>query len=97
MRLTRKLNVMWLLLILLGADASLAGNRISLDQAVESVRRDIDGRVISAETREWEGREIYDIRILDNQGRVKRMQIDGKSGRQLPRGRKHAPAGNRRR
>ncbi|MBL3618929.1 MAG: hypothetical protein JMN26_14510 [gamma proteobacterium endosymbiont of Lamellibrachia anaximandri] len=48
MRLTRKLNVMWLLLILLGADASLAGNRISLDQAVESARRDSDGRVISA-------------------------------------------------
>ncbi|MBL3590194.1 MAG: ribosome biogenesis GTPase RsgA [gamma proteobacterium endosymbiont of Lamellibrachia anaximandri] len=97
MRLTRKLNVMWLLLILLGADASLAGNRISLDQAVESARRDSDGRVISAETREWEGRQIYDIRILDKQGRVKRMQIDGRSGQQLPRGRKRAPAGNRRR
>lgn len=58
-----------------------ADRRTTLDQAVSEARDRYPGQVISAETRRRDGRESYDIRILTNEGRVKRLRVDPSSGR----------------
>jgi uncharacterized membrane protein YkoI len=63
----------------------------SLDDAVSEMRRQHDGRVISAETlRRRDGRSVHNIRILTPDGRVRRYQVDAESGRRV------APSPNRR-
>jgi len=64
-----------LLGLLLSPPLSARGD-ISLDQAVEQARERTGGRVISAETREKEGRRVHNIRILTEDGKVRRLQID---------------------
>ncbi len=60
----------------------LAGDRRkSLDQAVEEARDRYPGRVLSAETKNRGGRESHKIRILTDDGRVKRLNVDAESGR----------------
>jgi uncharacterized membrane protein YkoI len=54
---------------------------MSLDQAVEEALGRFPGRVLSAETQRQGGRESYKIRILTDDGRVKRLRIDPESGR----------------
>lgn len=54
---------------------------ISLDEAVERARERFDGRVVRAETRTIEGREVHVIRILDSNGRVRNVQFDAATGR----------------
>ena len=71
-----------LLIGLLLAQSALAGDRRkSLDEAVSEARDRYNGRVLSAETRRRDGREQHNIRILTNDGRVKRLHIDADSGR----------------
>ncbi|MEJ2593412.1 MAG: ribosome biogenesis GTPase RsgA [Candidatus Thiodiazotropha sp.] len=68
-----------LCMLLLGLVLSpplLARGGISLDQAVEQARERTGGRVISAETREKNGHRIHSIRILTNDGKVRRLRID---------------------
>jgi len=67
-----------LLGLLLSPPLSARGD-ISLDQAVEQARERTGGRVISAETRGEDGRRIHNIRILTNDGKVRRLQIDAGS------------------
>lgn len=55
--------------------------RKSLDEAVSEARDRYPGRVLSAETDRRGGRESYNIRILTDDGRVKRLQVDPESGR----------------
>lgn len=57
------------------------GGRTSLDEAVSDARDRYPGRVLSAETKRNNGRESHRIRILTNEGRVKRLNIDADSGR----------------
>ena len=57
----------------------------SLDRAVEGVRSRTGGRVLSADTVRRDGRPIYDIKVLTNDGRVRRMAIDGETGEPLKR------------
>jgi len=59
----------------------LARGDVSLDQAVSQARERTGGRVISAETREKEGRKVHNIRILTDDGKVRRLQIDAGSER----------------
>lgn len=61
--------------------ASAGDRRKSLDEAVSDARDRYNGRVLSAETRNRGGRESHNIRILTNDGKVKRLQIDAESGR----------------
>ncbi len=72
-------------LLLLAAAGSHAGawQLASLDDAVSEARERYDGRVLSAETLTDErGREIYSIRILTPDGRVKRYRVrDGEERR----------------
>ncbi len=61
---------------------------ISLDQAVEQARERVGGRVISAETREREGRRVHNVRILTEEGKVRRLQINAEGGRNQKKGRR---------
>lgn len=63
---------------------ALAERRTSLEQAVNEARERYPGRVLSAETERRNGRESHQIRILTEDGRVKRLQIDAESGRRQP-------------
>ena len=67
------------LLVLVVADAA-ADQRKSLDEAVSEARERYNGRVLSADTQRRDGRESHRIRILTNDGHVKRLQIDAGSG-----------------
>lgn len=57
----------------------------SLDRAVEGVRSRTGGRVLSVDTVRRDGRSIYDIKVLTDDGRVRRMAIDGETGEPLQR------------
>ena len=62
------------------ADLRVARDGMTLDQAIESVRRrgDVD-RILSAETRRDGGRETHYIRYLTKDGKVKTAKIRGRS------------------
>ena len=51
---------------------------MSLSDAVEQVRRQTDGRIISAETRTSNGREVHYIKVLTKDGKVKTHKIQGR-------------------
>lgn len=50
---------------------------MSLSEAVESVRRSTDGRIVSAETRTSSGRKVHYIKVLTKDGKVKTHKIQG--------------------
>lgn len=52
-------------------------NCMSLSDAVESVRRRTDGRIVSAETRRKNGRETHHIKVLAKDGKVKTYKVPG--------------------
>jgi uncharacterized membrane protein YkoI len=67
----------------LATPAALADRPMSLDEAVSQARERYPGRVLSAETERRNGHERHRIRILTDDGQVKRLDIDpGKDGRQ---------------
>jgi uncharacterized membrane protein YkoI len=73
---------------ILVAQRDQGGNAgISLDEAVAQARQQHNGKVLSAETLRVDGRKVYRIKILTKNGRVKRTQIDARSGRTESRGR----------
>lgn len=54
------------------------GNCTSLSEAVERVRRRSDvERVISAETRVSQGREVHYIRVMTRDGKVRTERVSG--------------------
>jgi hypothetical protein len=53
------------------------GGCTSLDQAVEQVRRQYNGRIVSAETRVSGKREIHYIKVLTDDGKVKTVTVAG--------------------
>ncbi|MCB1859834.1 MAG: PepSY domain-containing protein [Gammaproteobacteria bacterium] len=57
-------------------DGRRASNDTELDAAVSRARAKTGGRVLSAETRELNGRRTYVIRVLTDDGRVRRLQMD---------------------
>ncbi|MEN8166038.1 MAG: ribosome biogenesis GTPase RsgA [Pseudomonadota bacterium] len=83
MRKTRWIQHGILLLSLFLMGSAFARGDVSLDEAVESARSRTGGRVISAETQEWDGKQVHHIRLLTKEGKVKRIKIDSKSGRRL--------------
>jgi uncharacterized membrane protein YkoI len=67
---------------LLVAQRDHGGNGgISLDEAVAQARQRYNGKVLSAETTRVDGRKVHHIRILTHDGRVKRIQVDGGTGK----------------
>lgn len=69
----------------------------SLARAVEQVKRRTGGKILSANTSREGKRKIHNIRVLTQQGRVKRFRVDARSGQFLnPRQDRHAPPSRRR-
>ena len=60
---------------------------ISLDEAVSRARQQYPGKVLSADTANVNGHKVYNIKILTNDGRVKRTRVDARSGQPRSRGR----------
>jgi uncharacterized membrane protein YkoI len=50
----------------------------SLSEAVEQVRRQTNGRIISAETKVRNGREVHHIKVLTDDGKVKTHKVQGR-------------------
>lgn len=63
---------------------------VTLDSAVKKARGRYNGRVISAETVGAENDRMHNIRILTEDGRVRRLRVDPSTGEYIkpkPRGR----------
>lgn len=54
---------------------------ISKDEAVEIVRARYPGRVISAKAEKRDGRRVYVVKVLSDEGRVRTVTVDAESGR----------------
>jgi len=62
-----------------GANIVIAqGNCKSLSDAVEQVRRQTNGRILSAETRMDGKREVHHIKVLTKDGKVKTHRVQGR-------------------
>ena len=53
----------------------------SLNEAVEQVRRQYNGRIVSAETRVSGNREVHHIKVLTDDGKLKTVRIPGRTRR----------------
>ena len=53
-------------------------NGMSLSEAIESVRRRTGGRVVSAETKVSNGREVHHIKVLTEDGKVRTHKVNGR-------------------
>ena len=60
-----------------------SGAILPLAQILESVRERWSGRIIEVELETEQGRHIYEIELLDPQGRVWELKFDAVSGRLL--------------
>lgn len=58
--------------------ASQGNGGKSLSEAVEQVRRQTGGQILSAETRMQGNREVHHIKVLTKDGKVKTHKIQGK-------------------
>ena len=60
-------------------DAStMQGGGVSLGEAVEQVRRQYKGRIVSAVTEVNGNREVHVIKVLLDDGKVKTVRVQGK-------------------
>ena len=50
----------------------------SLSDAVEQVRRQTGGRIVGAETKIKNGREVHHIKVLTDDGKVKTHKVQGR-------------------
>jgi len=51
----------------------------SLSEAVEQVRRQYNGRIVSAETKRSGNREVHHIKVLTEDGKVKTVKVQGRT------------------
>ena len=58
--------------------SAMQGNGVTLSQAVEQVRRQYNGRIVSAETQVSGNRETHVIKVLTEDGKVKTVRVPGK-------------------
>jgi hypothetical protein len=56
----------------------MQSNGLTLSQAVEQVRRQYNGRIVSAETQVSGNRETHVIKVLTEDGKVKTVRVPGK-------------------
>ncbi len=57
--------------------ATMQGGGVSLSQAVEQVRRQYKGRIVSAVTEVNGNREVHVIKVLLDDGKVKTVRVQG--------------------
>ena len=60
--------------------SAMQSNGVTLSQAVEQVRRQYNGRILSAETQVSDDRETHVIKVLTEDGTVKTVRVAGKRG-----------------
>jgi hypothetical protein len=60
------------------APSTMQSNGVTLSQAVEQVRRQYNGRIVSAETQRNGDRETHVIKVLTEDGKVKTVRVPGK-------------------
>ena len=58
--------------------SAMQSNGVTLSQAVEQVRREYNGRIVSAETQVSGNRETHVIKVLTSDGKVKTVRVPGK-------------------
>jgi len=58
---------------------TVQGNGVTLSQAVAQVRRQYHGRIVSAVTKRQGNREVHQIKVLLDDGKVKTVRIPGRS------------------
>lgn len=63
-------------------------NGVDLDSTVERIRKETGGRVLHAETINNQGNREYRVRILTDQGKVRRYRVDAGSGEQVAPGKR---------
>ncbi len=56
----------------------MQSNGVTLSQAVEQVRHQYNGRIVSAETEVNGNRETHVIKVLTQDGKVKTVRVPGK-------------------
>ncbi|MFK7955332.1 MAG: PepSY domain-containing protein [Lysobacterales bacterium] len=54
-----------------------AANAMTLSQAVNKVRRDTGGKVLSAKTEVRNNRQIHVVKVLTKDGKVRYVQVTG--------------------
>ena len=52
-------------------------NALTLSQAVQKVKRDTGGKVLSAQTRVEGNREVHFVKVLTQDGRVRTVRVKG--------------------
>lgn len=70
-----------------------SGNRgyeqgVDLDSTVKRIRRETGGRVLHAETKNYQGHREHRVRIITDRGEVKRYRVDAASGKVMSRDKK---------
>ena len=54
------------------------GGGKTLSEAIEQVRRQTNGRILSAETKVKGNREVHHIKVLTKDGKVKTVKVQGR-------------------
>lgn len=64
-----------------------AGEIRSLEQVLQRIREEGRGHVLEAELEREDGRYVYEVEVLDDQGKVRKYEYDARSGEAIDRGR----------
>lgn len=64
-------------------EAVKSGEIRSLKDILRGVRRQVDGQVLDTQLEESGGGYVYRVKVLGNDGRVRVLMIDGRSGKVL--------------
>jgi uncharacterized membrane protein YkoI len=59
------------------------GDILSLDRILQKARGQHGGRVLESELEEKDGRYVYEVELVDDQGRVREMKFDARTGEVL--------------
>ena len=59
------------------------GDILSLDQILQAARAQHAGRVLESELEQKDGRYVYEVELVDDQGRVWEMKFDARTGEVL--------------
>ncbi len=77
----KRLHEQYLTVDLPDARVAQKSDGMTLAQAIESVRRQTNGRILSAETRVSGNREVHHIKVLTKDGKVKTFKVPGRTRR----------------
>ena len=62
-------------------NARAASSQVTAAGAAEIVRQQYGGRIMGVQTRQRDGRVIYQVRVLQDDGRMRTINVDGQSGK----------------